>query len=289
MRGIREYEIRCDRGHSRQLNATELESLIHSGEFECDKCELAMNLTDHVTLECYTCHDELRVTSLAEASSWIAWEGCNHCGEYRFGGFHVRGSFQEAIAMYHWARNGQDAKPLLRVGRSDYWEGLIHFCDADEFAAIYEERTINAAKTGYFDLPAVCLTEATIGNWEELRERHGHFAYIFRKRDIIAAGGAPALYIPEHLIKAQASHGGFAESIKPFVNLLRIPSVTPQRSKHDFLHEREWRVASSITFEHLTPFAVLLGKIRAQMNWAPIFGAAHEFEELSVDQFVPTP
>lgn len=209
---------------------------------------------------------------------------CNNIRGFEEHSVHVPGSWYELKDQYDWMRNGRNPKPLVRSGRTDYWEGLVHFCTADQFASIYADERVKASTTGYFKVPAVCLSEATLGNWSELQKKHGSFGYVFRKREVIAAGGGPALYIPQDVLTAQKYPKGFCDEIKPFVNLLRIPSVTPTSTKYDFLHEREWRVPGDITFDKTEPFGVIIDwkeVSTALPGWRQVFGAAMRYEELN--------
>ncbi|MFA9480039.1 hypothetical protein ACERK3_17315 [Phycisphaerales bacterium AB-hyl4] len=175
---------------------------------------------------------------------------------------------------------------LIRPGRTDYWEGVIHFCEPEEFAAIHRDDRIKACSTGYFKRPAVCLTEATQGNWSELQRVHGPFGYVFRKRQLIEIGGAPAIYMPYNLLEAQKVIG-FSDKVKPFVNLLHLRSTDlsgPPR--HDYLHEREWRVPHDIVFNNAEPFGVIVDWSQfsiATPNWEHVWSALMRFEELDGD------
>jgi hypothetical protein len=283
------YEVSCENGHSQELTATELERLIRSGEYECPNCEKTLTLTSDLDLECYICADVSNVSDLGEASNTME-SRCMACEQHGLGecSIHVRDSWEYFEAEYYWRLNGLDEKPLQRKGRTDYWEAVIHFCEVDEFVSSYKQRKIGAGVTGYFRVPAVCLTEAPAGNWKDLQRRHGSFGYVFLKRDLIAAGGGPAVYLSEMLIDAQEKAGGFSNELKPFVNLLRISS-TPDKRKHDFLHEREWRLPRDLSFNRITsgtaktvqPYAIVVGDYNAgTKDWKHIWSARCEFEEL---------
>jgi hypothetical protein len=279
---LRVYEVQCENGHSRELTATELERLIRSGEYGCAKCKGTMTLASDLDLECHICSDVFTVSGLEEAKDTMEI-GCMACEARGFNedSIHVRDSWEYFEAIYHWKYNGPDEDCLKHEDRTDYWEAVVHFCEPHEFVSIYRDRKIRAGKTGYFGVPAVCLSETPTGNWKELQDRHGPFGYVFLKRDLIAAGGGPALYVSERLIHAQKAMGGFCESIRPFVNLLRIPSATPGKAKHDFLHEREWRLARDLLLEEIQPYAVVVGDhSTAVEGWEDIWHARIEFEEL---------
>lgn len=273
------YELRCPKDHLLKLNASDLEAFLDDGDWGCPKCKKSLDLDGEVSLRCHICDMVYPVSEIEEAKDTIDGR-CPPCEERGFTecSIHVPDSFYERKAMYEWMRNGKDISSLDRKGRTDYWEGVVHFCKAEEFASIFKDGRIKAGKTGLYNLPAVCLSEATAGGWDELKSRHGDFGYIFRKRDIIVAGGGPVLYMSPDLIKTQV--GGFSDQIKPFVNILRIPSVTPGKSKHDFLHEREWRLPRDLMFSKVRPEAVILGEFTKDTEgWEHIFKAVMEIEE----------
>jgi len=277
-----EYSVSCENGHSQTLDATELEELINSGNYSCDECDLDVELDSSITLECRICSDVFDVSTLEEARYTIE-EDCQAC-DYR--GFsdqsiHLPHSWYHYMNEYEWMRSGKDIKVLLRKNRKDYWEGLVHFCNAKEFVSIYNDGHIRCSNTGYFKVPAVCLTEAPFDAWGDFKERHGDFGFVFQKRDVIKAGGSPACYLSEKLIKSQNKYGGFDPTLKPFVNLLRIPSANPGKSKHDYLFERESRTPSNIYFKKTPVFGVILGEFTKKTpGWKQIMSAAMNYEEV---------
>jgi len=277
----RMYRIECPNGHEKELCPSSFESFITSGEHDCEKCDEPLSFGDgSIDLECHVCQDVFNVSGPEEAMHTID-HGCGACERREFDGqsIHVPDSYQCWDAEYEWMRSGKDAKPLVRETRKDYWEGVIHFCSAAEFASISREGKIRASPTGYFKVPAVCLTEATESGWGELSKRHGEFGFVFRKSDLIRVGGGPALYLSEDRIKAQRWHN----DIKPLVNLLRIPSASPGSKKWDFLHEREWRTPRDIVFKETEPFAVIAGQFgRDTQGWRDIFRALMQYEELYI-------
>jgi hypothetical protein len=280
---LRLYKVECEEGHSQKLTATEMELLIRSGEYACPECQKSLALALPLDLECHICSDVFNVSDLEEAKGTMETR-CMACNERGFNenSIYVRNSWGYFAAVHGWKYNGPDEERLKHGGRTDYWEAVIHFCEPHEFVSIYRERKIRAGRTGYFNKPAVCLTEAPVGNWKELQERHGSFGYVFLKRDLIVEGGGPAVYLSENLIRAQKNDGGFCDEIKPFLNLIRIPSVTPERSPHDFLHEREWRLPIDLLFEKVRPYAVVIGDYDTGTDgWEDIWRTRIEFEELS--------
>jgi len=286
--------VDCPQPLSLSLTPTEMSEWIdEQDEFVCSACGKKLYAAS-LQLECYICGEEVTCDDLNEARHWLG-ERCPHCAgphDVDFYSVVVAGSWSNHVGVYDWTREEKDINELMPLNRTDYWEGLVHFCTAAEFVSIYEQRRIVSAPTGYFykldprNAKSVCLTEATIENWPELQKqpKFGEFGYIFRKRDVIKYGGAPAAYFPECLVASMRSAGGeFVDSLKPFVNLLRLKDSAGQKVKHDFLHEREWRVPSDIDLQVLRPFAVLipeLRQLRKTDGFEAILRAAREFHEL---------
>lgn len=253
------YDLECPRGHHFTLDATELEEYIEDDSLHCKKCARIVELCEEVSLECYVCSGVYPVSSLEEAR--LA-EGtpCGHCHD--LGGFTfyfmVPGSWPFQLAEYDWSRNPANPKQLRRVGRDDYWEGVVHYCTRKQFVSIFEEQKIRACRTGYFNEPAVCMTETPMEFSSELKVVHGEYGFVFKKSRIIAAGGNPAIYMVPELIRAQARAGGFDLTVKPFINLIRLKALHSGKNHYDFLHEREWRVPKDIDLQKVPPFAIII-------------------------------
>jgi len=246
-----EIILECENGHRRRMSPTRFEDWIEESydEYQCRRCgeELDLETPSTLQLECYICDAQFDFNGFEEAHL-ILQERCpNCCGRYDFPKYsvHVPGSWAFYHGIYDWTARGKSSAALERGERTDYWEGVVHFCDAKEFVSIYEAGRIRASATGFFKhtdpkhSKAVCLTEATQPNWKELQEVHGGYGFVFRKRDVINLGGAPAIYLPDPLLgEMKLARGRFVNSLKPFVTMLRPRKNKFKKSKHDFLHER---------------------------------------------------
>ena len=281
----------CKNPQAMSFTPSEFEEWIEDGEFECNGCREEMSVSG-VTLECYICCAVIDFLSLSQIPAMLE-ERCPECAgreewDADFYSIVVAGSWSAHYGVYDWTAHGKRMDVLERKGRSDYWEGLVHFCNAEEFIAIYDERRIRASATGLYgrrnptEARAVCLTEATMPNWRELKERHGEYGFVFRKRDIIAVSGAPAIYLPQPVLDVIARRGErIPKTLWPYLNKLTIPSITPGR-RHDFLHEREWRVPQDIDLNVVQPYAVTFPRRRPGIDREElILEAAREFQELS--------
>lgn len=290
-------ELRCENpdcpdGHSESHTPSQFADSVQWSDFLCPRCETELSIIG-LDLECYICGAEIEFSDLSDIRHWLD-ERCPYCAgsaywDADFYSVVIRGSWAELFQSYDWFERGKSSGPLKRQNRTDYWEGVVHFCQADEFISIYKQRRINAEATGLYvrrnpsASKAVCLTEATEGNWDEIKAKHGEYGFVFRKRDIISLDGAPAIYLPQTVIdELKATHQEIPRKLWPYLSKLKIPSVSKDGQKHDFLHEREWRVPQDIDFETVPPFAVTFPKRRPRIKDDElILVAAREFQELS--------
>jgi hypothetical protein len=251
------YRLRCNNGHLISLDASGFQSVLEEDDAECDQCGEKLELEHDVALVCQICSMTYEAKTLEEANL-AASEPCIHCRVFEKSAFfRVPGSHAEDIGEYEWSRSSTNPKRLARIGRKDYWEGLIHFCNRDQFISILKDGKIKANPTGYFKSPAVCLTETPSHDCAELKKTHGDYGLIFQKKELIQIGGNPALYLGSAMINEQLTNGGFATAVKPFVNLLRTPGKAGFRP-YNFLHEREWRVLGNIEIKQIKPFGIIL-------------------------------
>jgi hypothetical protein len=291
MQAIDKAILICANGHRTDMTLTSFEYWLKDGCLLCPQqgCSANVELEEPVGIGCYICGDGGEIQDL-EHGRYLLEDKCDGCcGKHDFDEYsmHVIDSWPYWYAIHKWTEDGQNADELDRTGRTDYWEGVVHFCDVHEFISIYKERTLRPSPTGYFyaldpgNSKAVCLTETTRDNWKELKETHGDYGFLFRKRDIIALGGRPAIYLPDsELNLMKADKAPFSLRLKPYVNALRIKSNSP-KTPYDYLHEREWRVAQAICFDTTKPFAVVFPKKYPNVTDAvQILHAAREFQEL---------
>ncbi|MFC1834823.1 hypothetical protein ACFL2Q_08830, partial [Thermodesulfobacteriota bacterium] len=158
-----------------------------------------------------------------------------------------------------WVR-GQLAE-LTNSRCTHYWELVVHYTDQESFLGIMQPECIQASPTGYFAVPAVCLTEAPIEFNQEFLDGYGECGIVFTKGKLKQPGGGPAGYLLDQVITAQLRNGGFYDELRPFVNVLRIAETVPagKRPKRvDFLHDREWRYPGDLKFSDIAPIGVIL-------------------------------
>jgi len=285
--------IDCKEPISVSFTPSDFDAWIGDCEFNCQSCGTELSV-EGAKLECHICGAEIEFDHLSQIPMLFD-ERCPHCAGHPtwdadFLSIVVAGSWAADYAVYDWTANGKRVDILERKGRSDYWEGLVHFCSAKEFIEIYRQRRIEAHATGAFrrrkgsagKTRAVCLTETTEGNWAEIKAAHGDYGFVFQKRDIIGIGGAPAIYLPQRLFAALGrANQEIPCLLWPYLNKLKIGNAA-RGKRYDFLHEREWRVPKDIDFDEIRPYAVTFPKRRPRIDDEElVLEAAREFQELS--------
>jgi hypothetical protein len=294
---VRCENIDCSKRLSLSFTPTEFEGYLEEGEFDCDSCDEEMSV-EGVRVECYICQAEFEDYGLSELQSLLE-DRCESCAgreEWDVDSYSIRiaGSWSSEYDIYDWTAKGKQIASLEREGRTDYWEGLVHFCTAGEFISIYRDRRILASSTGLYGkrnpskTKAVCLTEATMPNWDELKAAHGEYGFVFRKRDVIGLKGTPAIYLHQAVIESMKAKGEILpETLWPYLTKLKLPTEE-SAGKHDYLHEREWRVPQDISFDEVAPYAVTFSKRRPGIEDEElILQAAREFQELSKSGLPP--
>lgn len=256
-----DYLVICEKGHERQVSIDEIEEILDSER--CPVCEapIAELQPSELQVECIECGWEEQ-GDWKDVMAWL-WIECPRCqsNTQTSGDIRIVGSHSHAVGEYQNFCEHADIKKYLRNGRDDYWELVIHYTLRKNFLEIIENQKIKAMPTGYFGTPAVCLTDAPSKFGHEFKHRYGPFGIAFRKRDIISGGGGPAVYLLDNIIKEQKESFGFAPSLLPFLNVLRIPTTAPKHLKAkrvDYLHDREWRYPGDIDFELIEPVGIVL-------------------------------
>lgn len=282
----------CEEPQTMSFTPSEFEDWLNDGEYRCTRCGVELSISG-LAITCALCSAEIDYLDLDHLLNDILCDRCPECaGRWDVTGIHsvfIEGSWSESYFIYDWTRRGKSIGALERAGRTDYWEGLVHFCTAEEFISIYNDRRINASSTGLYgkrspsQTKAVCLTETTEPNWGELKAAHGDYGFVFQKRDIIRLRGAPSIYLLQLVIDQMKTDGETIPStLWPYLTKLKLRSPSSSDTKHDFLHEREWRVPQDIDFKVARPFAVTFPKQRPGIEGDElILQAAREFQELS--------
>ena len=106
---------------------------------------------------------------------------------------------------------------------------------------------------------AVCFTECV---WDALvahGDRYSSYGVVFSKRTIFKAGGGPALYIKGDILQSEISN--LSQALKPFVVPFDPDGLVQTNVIQDWIHEREWRLPTSFTFEFSDVSYVLVESI----------------------------
>ena len=96
------------------------------------------------------------------------------------------------------------------------------------------------------DASAVCFTECV---WDALvahGDRYSSYGVVFSKSTIFRAGGGPALYIRGDILQSEIDK--LPQSLKAFVVPFDPDGLVQEGVIQDWIHEREWRLPSTMTF-----------------------------------------
>ena len=282
--------IRCKSGCENELSIDELDEVLEMGNCPSEGCDSPIVDVDPGALEvqCVECEWQ-EACSWNDAMTWLTAE-CPRCrsNAETSGEIRLVGTRQHEIGIYESFAQNVDVSSLRRKRRPDYWEIVIHFTNRENFISICKQGKIQAKVTGYFQEPAVCLTDTPIEFSSELKSTYGEFGFVFKKSDVLTAGGGPVAYLSDAIIRQQRALGGFSDAMKPFINIVRIPSTAPvdvKKRKIDFLHDREWRLPSDLDFSSLQPIGIVLPDRPNRNRFSgiggrEIFEAAREYGEL---------
>jgi hypothetical protein len=287
----------CTKQQAMSFTPSEFEEWLEKGIVGCESCGQEMSVKG-VSIECYICEEEFEGYSLAQIPLLLD-DRCHNCAgreewDAEIYSIRIAGSWSSEYDKYDWRADRKQIGPLEREGRTDYWEGLVHFCNAEQFISIYKDRRIRAYATGLCKnwcakkTKAVCLSEATLPNWDELKKSHGEYGFVFRKREVVDLGGAPAIYLPHLVIERMKKRKEvIPKTLWPYLNLLK-PRSSQSGRRHDYLHEREWRMPRDMPFDTIRPYAVTFARERPKIDDEElILDAAREFHELSQRRFGP--
>ncbi len=141
----------------------------------------------------------------------------------------------------------------MRVDLISNEEPLFPFRRApalDRLTNILSTRTIYASPMPF--LPnnprAVCFSECIWDALISLTDQYSPYGIVFSKNLIFNKGGGPALYVRGDNVRNLG--GKIPASLEPFVAPFDPYEVLKPGVPLDFLHEREWRLNTNLTFEY---------------------------------------
>ena len=130
----------------------------------------------------------------------------------------------------------------------------------ERLTSILTTRTIYASPMPLVgDASAVCFTECV---WDALvahGSRYGSYGVVFSKETIFQAGGGPALYVRGDILQGEMDTLPLA--LKPLVVPFDPDGLVQPGVIQDWIHEREWRLPASFTFEYADIRYVLVESI----------------------------
>ena len=282
------YKIECLNRHIIDVNESELDEIL---EFNlCPQCDGELKRVDpeNIDVGCTMCGWE-ESTPWQEVGNYV-YTGCPNCGRYiPDSNVHVLNSFFYKTYEYLDHAQIKDTEGFKRKDRPDYWEILTHFCSRDEFISILNDNQIKASPTGYYKKDAICFTETPIVYASEIRKKHGDYGFSFEMNSILENGGQPVIHITDNLRHKQEYGKGFAEELKPFIQLLRIPQIAPiyaNLKRYNFMYEREWRLPNDLDLNEVKPVGIILpeGYDSSKFSgtgWEELLNAAYHYREIS--------
>lgn len=259
-----QFTVTCQSDHKKGLTIDGLEEVLGSETCPINGCESAIVSCDpgELEVECVDCGWDDK-WGWKDALGGLWGSCCPRCSRNTetCGDIRIVGTHSHAVGEYQNFCSGVPINEYFRKRREDYWGVVVHYTRKGEFLEIMRAKKIGAAPTGYYNIPAVCMTELPPRFCSDLKSHFGPYGVAFKKDDVIKNGGGPASYLLDAVIKAQEGAGGFHNSLRPFVNVLRIPQTAPTQSKAqrvNFVHEREWRFPRDLLFSEVPPLAVIL-------------------------------
>lgn len=122
----------------------------------------------------------------------------------------------------------------------------------ERLISILNGKKIIASTMPWIKADAVCFTECPWSSLLQHTNQYSPYGIGFTKPHAYVAGGGPAIYIKEDLLKAQT----WDLKVKPFLTPFIPPYGTQNHKKYskfpksiDYTHEREWRVPHDFTFK----------------------------------------
>ena len=159
-----------------------------------------------------------------------------------------------------------EAHPLFRYKNMPAKNRLIN---------ILESRQIYASPMPF--LPhspqAVCFTECIWDALIEQAQQYSSYGVVISKHLIFEKQGGPALYIRGDSLRAIG--GNIPLNLEPFIAPFDPQGIIKAGVPLDYLHEREWRLPESLTFEYSDIEFVIVDAIRDATKVVQQIGAQH--------------
>lgn len=131
----------------------------------------------------------------------------------------------------------------------------------DRLKNIIQSRTIHASFMPFLptNRQAVCFTECIWEGLNSLASAYSPYGVVFSKRLLFDRGGGPALYLRGDTLLSLGKE--IPEAIHPFIAPFDPEATLKSGVRLDWVHEREWRLPSSLNFEYADIEYVLVGSI----------------------------
>jgi hypothetical protein len=198
--------------------------------------------------------------------------------------YHIRKTPDYSPLIVHLTRSS-DRKMVKddAIGDDHPLHPFKNLSSRERLLKILETKTIYASPMPFLpDSPeAVCFTECI---WRALlghATRYSPYGLVFSKKLLFEQGGGPALYIRGDIIKE------IWDAIPPQIEAMIAPfdpegKIVPG-NKLDWLHEREWRLPSSLNFEYSDIKYVIVDTVQDVTDVVQHIGTHH----IPQDKFIP--
>ena len=122
----------------------------------------------------------------------------------------------------------------------------------DKLKNILTARIIYATAIPFLpnDPKAVCFTECIWDALIQLSDSYSPYGVVFSKKTIFDKGGGPVLYVRGDHLNILKTNNTIPACLEPFIQPFDPKAVLRSGVPIDFIHEREWRLPSSLIFEY---------------------------------------
>lgn len=153
--------------------------------------------------------------------------------------------------VVHFTKDGPFMRPDLVVQGDPLFE-FKHSTALDRLMSILRNKVIRSSPMPW--LPnnprSVCFTECIWDALVPLSEVYSPYGLVFSKHLVFERGGGPALYLRGDHLKHLIETRSIPSTLEPFIQPFDPKEVIRSGVKIDYLHEREWRLPTELSFEY---------------------------------------
>ena len=198
--------------------------------------------------------------------------------------YYTRRTADYSPLLVHFTRDGA-TRPMVRQSDISPEHPLhqhIGIGAIDRLASILKSRTIYASPMPVLGTAsAVCFTECV---WDALvahAVRYSSYGVVFSKKSVFQSGGGPAVYIRGDILQSEID--SLPQILKPFVVPFDPDGLVQPGVIQDWIHEREWRLPNSFTFDYADVRYVIVESLEDAENIMQLIGTMN----LPASRFIP--